>query len=275
MQIIHKTKHTIQLPTLPNVEFELEEYPRDKNDLRAEVVYDSVIFGFTNQDEDCQNPCTASDGVGFIYSFNRRHANFVKEEELAELQKTPFVVPLSYYEHGLCLWDVEGGERIGNCPDMQWDGRRFAGIWVPDESCLDHINDDDYFPGYDMQCVDGLYSLKAPDGTTLGEFDGYAKARKAIRKHANPVDTAVAIEARRWERARGAAQDACRAYTAWCNGQCYRISVQVFDLEGVCTERPDGVNGVYGYDAAAEELEAEMQIYIDLAEKRRTIGVPA
>ena len=43
-------------------------------------------------------------------------------------------MPLSYYEHGLCLWSVAGELPAGaRCP---WDSVAFAGVWLPDAETL-------------------------------------------------------------------------------------------------------------------------------------------
>ena len=105
---------------------------------------DKAIFFVTiEHDEDCPNPLEDCDGMGHILSLNRRHRNF-KPEDIERLlaERPDDVVPLSYYEHGLCLWDVQDGARIRNCPDMRWDGVSFAGIWYPDQSLLDMANDE-------------------------------------------------------------------------------------------------------------------------------------
>ena len=43
-------------------------------------------------------------------------------------------MPLSYFEHGLCLWSVAGELPAGcRCP---WDSVAFAGVWLPDAETL-------------------------------------------------------------------------------------------------------------------------------------------
>lgn len=108
--------------------------------IRKSLPNGDIIIGYLAQDEDCPNPCTDSDGMGNIRSFSRRHINNIDPQEARSMMKTDkMVVPLSYYEHGLCLWDVVDGERIGQCPDPQWDQVAFAGVWVPDDCCRDEI----------------------------------------------------------------------------------------------------------------------------------------
>lgn len=101
----------------------------------------AIIFVNIEPDADCQNPLEDCDGMGHILSLNRRHHNF-KPEEIDRLlgERQDDVVPLSYYEHGLCLWDVQEGARISCCPDMRFDGCRFAGVWYPDEALLELAN---------------------------------------------------------------------------------------------------------------------------------------
>lgn len=100
----------------------------------------TIIIGYLMIDQGCQNPCTDQDGMGHIRSLSHRHINSIGADEACELLKTDkMVVPLSYYEHGLCLWDVMHGARIASCPDKQWDQVEFAGIWIPDQCCRDEI----------------------------------------------------------------------------------------------------------------------------------------
>lgn len=83
-----------------------------------------------------------------LYSFGRRHTNFVSPEKLGlglelEADGLPKVFDkklrtklknglahwLSYYEHGSCWW----GRKDGPVPagvEFRWDGRRVAGLLV-------------------------------------------------------------------------------------------------------------------------------------------------
>lgn len=47
-------------------------------------------------------------------------------------------MPLSYYEHGLCRWSVQGDTVAGE--EFRFDGARMAGVWVPDELALANID---------------------------------------------------------------------------------------------------------------------------------------
>ena len=127
--------------TVNGVEVTVRGCPVDRNEVLSKQLEDgSIVVGFLAHDEDCQNPCKDGDGVGQIRSLSNRHIDRIDIDEATEMLKSDkMVVALSYYEHGLCLWDVCSGERIGRCPDQQWDQVSFAGIWAPDECCRDEI----------------------------------------------------------------------------------------------------------------------------------------
>src|SRR4051812_44156696 len=114
-------------------EVEIEPQHSAINGIEFHKVFDNgaVVIGYRTSDEDTENPLD-NDAMGKIHSFNTRHSNFKHPDECKHLMGDPMNVPLSYYEHGLCLWDIAGGSRYESCPDKQWDGRGFAGIWEAD-----------------------------------------------------------------------------------------------------------------------------------------------
>src|SRR5215469_10678589 len=86
-------------------------------------------------DTDAPNPLDNGSGMGSILSLNRRHANYHSASVDELLENTPDAVPLSYYEHGLCLWSVAGELPAHlRCP---WDSVAIAGFWLPDAATLD------------------------------------------------------------------------------------------------------------------------------------------
>lgn len=92
-----------------------------------------IVFVTIGHDEDCGDP-TDDDGMGKLHSFGRHHVNRMDYGEGMELLKTnPDAVALSYFEHGNCIWGVMGElEKIPGV-EMQWDGVKLAGVWVPDK----------------------------------------------------------------------------------------------------------------------------------------------
>jgi hypothetical protein len=86
-------------------------------------------------DADAQNPLEDWDEMGTILSLNRRHANFDPDGIDEAIDTNPDAVPLSYHEHGLCLWSVAGELPPGaHCP---FDSVAFAGLWLPDALTLE------------------------------------------------------------------------------------------------------------------------------------------
>ena len=176
----------------------------------VERTTDKVIVGYLVQDADCGNPCTEQDGTGEVRSFSRRHINNISPDEAETLlESDPYVVRLSYFEHGLSLWDICGGKRIGSCPDMQWDGVKSAGVWIPDKCCREEI--------------------------ALCKTDAEREAR------------AVQL-----------AKECCQQYTAWCNGDCWGVCVDVFDAQGDKINQ-DSCWGYIGREWAEQELTARIQ----------------
>ena len=85
-------------------------------------------------DPDAPNPLEDWDGMGTILSLNRRHVNF-DPDGVEAATHDPDTVPLSYLEHGLCLWAVAGELPAGaRCP---FDSVGFAGVWRPDAETLE------------------------------------------------------------------------------------------------------------------------------------------
>ena len=85
-------------------------------------------------DPDAPNPLEDWCEMGTILSLNRRHVNFDPAGVENALETNPDAVPLSYFEHGCCLWSVAGElPAPARCP---WDSVGFAGVWLPDMETL-------------------------------------------------------------------------------------------------------------------------------------------
>lgn len=105
------------------------------------VIDGHIVFQKIAADEGAENPLDISDAMGKIFSFNSRHINSINQEQaqeyLAEYGEN--AVALSYFEHGLCKWGVQGS--MGNMPDFRWDGVSMAGLWIPDKYLLEETKD--------------------------------------------------------------------------------------------------------------------------------------
>ena len=85
------------------------------------------------------------EGMGWkLYSFSKRHASFKhpdnffnndesdtteSQKEVADKLKVGHAFILSYYEHGNCVWSLQG-----EGPECRWDSVHKAGIMIYDES---------------------------------------------------------------------------------------------------------------------------------------------
>ena len=73
------------------------------------IIGNRILFVEAMHDQDCSNPCEDQDGFGEIRSLSNRHINNIDYDEAKELlENDADVVPLSYYEHGNCIWMVAG-----------------------------------------------------------------------------------------------------------------------------------------------------------------------
>jgi len=116
--------------------------PQNPDSPEATVFGDKIVFVTIKYDHDPQSIFEDGAANGQIYSFNRRHVNYIgdnEENRIEELLKYEEAVPLSYFEHGLCLWSV-AGDPTPPGTEYQWDGVRFAGLWVPDKDAIANID---------------------------------------------------------------------------------------------------------------------------------------
>jgi hypothetical protein len=85
-------------------------------------------------DPDAPNPLEDWSEMGTILSLSRRHANHISTGVDDLLDNNPDAMPLSYFEHGRCLWCVAGELPPG--ADCRWDSVGIAGFWLPDAVTL-------------------------------------------------------------------------------------------------------------------------------------------
>jgi hypothetical protein len=82
-----------------------------------------------SHDDSPESPCN-EDGWQ-AYSFSTRHANYKNPEDFegdAELEaklKAGLAFPLSYFEHGQCMWSL-----AGSGPQCRWDTVQRAGLLI-------------------------------------------------------------------------------------------------------------------------------------------------
>lgn len=104
------------------------------------ILGNRILFVSILPDSDQPNPCDEMDGFGMMHSLSNRHFNHITMEHAQSiLEENKDAVRLSYFEHGNCLWMVSDAPTPPGV-EFQWDGVRFAGLWVPDKCLLDEVD---------------------------------------------------------------------------------------------------------------------------------------
>lgn len=188
MKITKRTIHALRLND--GVELRLQHAPDQAMEpLVKRTKTGHYVVGYLVHDDDCFNPCEDRDGMGHIYSFSHRHINSIDPNDVQSKfgHLKDFIVPLSYFEHGRCMWGVEG--TMDHTPDFQWDGCCYAGIWVPDGCCLEEIRGagrskkaklkraeelagqacKEYTAWANGECYGHVCEWYKPDGTPMGD----------------------------------------------------------------------------------------------------------
>lgn len=230
-----------------------------------------VIILEIDYDSDAPHPLNDCDGMGNITSFNRRHRDCVKSPEEAEaLLKKKYAVALSYFEHGNCLWGVQG--TLNGTPDFKWDGCSLAGVWLPDDCCIEHIKSSALkhcFPdnikvevnyeSHDGKLNDIVLRISKIVGENAFEFlyrkEGFKSFTAAYKhglKYLAITPTKDQVELGERKVAVECAEQACELYTAWCNGDCYGYSLKAYRP---CTDEDDEV--IVDADAYEDQDEIE------------------
>ena len=178
----------------------------DKTDWEATIIENKLIaFVAIHTDDTPVNPCEDWDGFGDIRSLSTKHMNNISIEEVECLIEDDIgkeqIIPLSYFEHGNCIWGVKG--TMSNMPDFNWDGVDFAGVWIPDDECIKSV-------------------------------DHWEK--EAIEK---------GEEFNRNDKFKEMATQACKTYTAYCNGEVYGYKFELYRLQIDGDENPIEENGNY------------------------------
>lgn len=222
-------------------EFEVRFQPVEFTDPVIRILPDGLaVVGYLSQDESSNNPLDECDSMGKIYDGRNRSGNSQKYWEARGLdsksreetgKKNPFGILLDVYEHSGEVWRVMGSGRY--FPDEQWDVSHGAGIWVPDEACLEHI--------------------KQTAKANVGKLPGYDK--KILRAE----ELRIAAEC---------AQQAVDEYNKWLAGEVYGICLETFDKDdkGLSDEASWGY---FGTDYAKEEVESGVAAEIKHLEQEK------
>jgi len=136
-------------------------------------------------DHDAENPCDL-DGWK-AYSFSKRHHNFARPESLgfdeygnvdgdiALKMDAGLAFPLSYFEHGSCMWSLKGAG-----PQCRWDSVDLAGIlvWEQDEENIGATTFEDrrkdaasFLERYTAWCNGSVFSYSTDDFCAGGFYE--------------------------------------------------------------------------------------------------------
>jgi len=138
-------------------------------------------------DPDTESPADA-EGAWTPYSFNSRHLSFRDPEnffppdgELARKLEVGLAHVLSYFEHGNCVWMLQGAEKGMLAGDWQFDGRDIGGIliWEHDETDLGAMSKEDrekdaaaFVATYTEWCNGECYGFTVKEVTERADAEG-------------------------------------------------------------------------------------------------------
>lgn len=151
------------------------------------------------------------------YSFNNRHNNFKKPEELGFVDPmdvglrnklkagTAFV--LGYFEHGRCIWHISGDIPMGTQGDYRWDGCNVAGLllWEHDPKEMGaktkearQKDAEAFLEEYNAWCNGDIYGyvVEGRDGEVLDSCWGFIGDMDYCRDQAKEVAEHHAKEAK-------------------------------------------------------------------------------
>ena len=116
----------------------------DSTNWESTRILDNKLIAFVSfhYDQNALNPCEDVDGSGTIRSLSTKHINNISIEEIEDILIDKIckeqTILLSYFEHGNCIWGVQG--TMDSMPDFKWDGVSFAGVWIPDKECIASVD---------------------------------------------------------------------------------------------------------------------------------------
>ena len=307
MPTITVRKRTAYIVLHNGREFEVQCEPSGVTEPTIEELPNGkVVIGYLSHDEDCSNPIEDSDGSGRILRGDTRaHRNAINEalgldqygHRDEDLTPNPLAVLLDKFEHGQSQWYVSTG-RDNVCDPGGWDTSICAGVWIPDDSCLEHIRytaiskllpegvkvayestsnpdgtairrppregEKPYFT--DGTCIDERYhnviTITYPDGMKKGGYKNFVTAyQAAARKLRVKLDKEAIAKGERLV-AEECARQACASYTDWVNGECYGWAVDVFDKAGERIDH-DSCWGIVGDKYANEEMASQVAQHVE------------
>jgi hypothetical protein len=246
------------------------------------------VVGYLSNDSDCSHPLEDCDGCGRILDGRTRR----NDEYWARRESPgPYDVLLDVYSHGGDAWRIHNDGTY--FPDEQWDVSNCAGIWYPDDACLEHIEHTAIMG--DLPAEFSIeYCATTDAGTAItivynglwhqipmmvagrkwrqhpskaacwrlyrGPFGykSFTTAAKALRRMLGVQQSENAVKRRARKVAIACAAIAVDEYNKWLMGDCYGVCVDTFDAE--CDKiADDACWGYIGREYAMEELTSRVE----------------
>lgn len=173
----------------------------------------------------------------------------------------PMAVMLDVYEHSGTSYSLSGEGM-----QCRWDTSRNAGVWIPDDSCMENIvsrtlrelgyGEVKWFGalGSEKEPLHAGFSLDGGKSWTTG-FAKWADAMEQVRKQV-PADAVEAFDAAMRQVTHDYARGVVEEYSKWANGEVYGVLVYVIDRQ--TGERIDDMDdecwGYIGSDYAEETM---------------------
>lgn len=273
---------TVKLSGKPSSIMEYKEFITVEKDGK-------LVVGYLADDGDCNNPLEDCDGMGHIYSAHRhsgQHAEMQQALGLDQYWSKDLGLVSDEAVVAAALKEIKAsaeGDNILFDRAMKHIEQTFDPSREPDFEMIDEYFEDlDELTEFDGPWIESIYEMlfaEGRDNGTIGNkyvvsLDVYAHSGVSYSVSGQGMQCAFDTarggavwvpddcciehiesfsEEERGKAAIEAAQSACEQYTAWCNGDCYGIVVETFDLQGKQLEE-DACWGFVGGDYAMEAL---------------------
>lgn len=214
----HKNYAVITDDTGKTRQLQLRHEPGNDTVRAVQLSDGRTCLGYLIDTDQCENPMTANECEGNIYTCHK-HASREEHETFREyLQKpTVFVVLLSRYSHSGEVWAICGSPESRSWADQRWDVSHGVAVWVADKGAQENI----------------MASAK----TML----------KRVRKKADREKIIRPLVLRYCE-------GVLELYNNWLGGECYDVVLETFTIND-CPEDDDSVeriNGIIGREYAIQ-----------------------
>lgn len=273
-------------------EFVLEYPPFDCHEpIIRRLATGGWVVGYLVLEECASNPLDDMDCEGQVVDGRGGHREQTRElrqhlhlDEYGQVWEDnpdpdPTVMLLSYREHGVGEWRLEG-PAVGTDADER---QKADGVWVPDKyaerefkeaaakevygiTINERVRDKANGTGKKDFWTEYQYVL---DGRPSGWFRRFDEVlAKALKREAIP-EQAEAFDQCLTKLALARAKTAVEMYSYWANGEVFMVVVETFDRKRRTAGEDDDRCTCYGSSEAEKELEMRIEAMVKAAKKRR------